>query len=408
MAKFENHESKPQKKALILNASHNDMRMIQALKALGYYVITIGQNPGLIGEKYADEYICQDYSDEEATLALAKGLNIDAICSCCNDFGVLTAAYVAERLKLPGHDSYEVAQVLHHKDRFKSFARELGIKTPLARVFINPQAALEWIKFHGEYPLMVKAPDLSAGNGITKVCRWQEARPAVELAFEKSRTKSIVVEPYIEGTQHAICTFLIDRKVVAACSNNEYSFINPYRVEIDTFPADGIEALQDRLIAEIEKMAEALHLTDGIFEMQYHMTPDGDFWIMECMRRVLGNLYSIPSSSLMGFNWDYWEVRARCGLGCRDFPLHAQPSGFFAYRALIAEKNGIYKSLNVADSVRQYIVETCMLQDFGYEIRNHKSDPMGFLFFSFPDRETMDSVMVDQYRNVKVEVEELL
>ena len=45
-----------QKKLLILNGSHSDIPLIQAGKALGYYVITTGNNPDLIGHQYSDEY----------------------------------------------------------------------------------------------------------------------------------------------------------------------------------------------------------------------------------------------------------------------------------------------------------------------------------------------------------------
>ena len=93
------------KKALLLCASHNDLGLIRALKKLGYYIIVTGNIPGQIGQKYADKYIKADYSDKELILEIAKREKIDAICQCCNDFGVYTAAYVAEKLNLPGYDS---------------------------------------------------------------------------------------------------------------------------------------------------------------------------------------------------------------------------------------------------------------------------------------------------------------
>ena len=112
------------KKVLILNTSHNDLRLILALKEMGFYVVSIGNRPGLVGEKYVNQYIQMDYSCKEEVLALSRKLNIDAICACCNDIGVITAAYVAEEMGLPGHDSYENTLIMHHKDRFKKFARD--------------------------------------------------------------------------------------------------------------------------------------------------------------------------------------------------------------------------------------------------------------------------------------------
>lgn len=390
------------KKALILNTSHNDMRLLQALKELGYYVIATGNRAGLIGDRYADLRILLDYSDKNAVLEIAKQHDIDAICACCNDFGVLTASYVAEKLDLPGHDSYSVASILHRKDLFKRFAREHDIRTPLAEEFHTEEDALEWIETTAHYPLMVKAADLSAGNGILRASNRNEALRAVAAAFSASRSQSIVIEPYVEGSQHAICTFLIDKKVAAVASNNEFSFVNPYRVEIDTFPAHGISRVQSDLVHQIEAMAELLDLKDGIFEMQYILDAEGTPWILECMRRVLGNLYSIPASNYSGFNWDYWQVRAYCGLDMLAFPRDLEPSGFYAYRALMASKNGVFAGIEMGEELRPFLTEELLLQQSGYEIERHASDPMGFLFFSFPDAETMQRRMVDGYTDIRV------
>ena len=83
---------------LMLNGSFCEMPIIQEAKALGYYVVTTGNAPELVGHKVADEYISCDYSDKEAVLDLVRKHHIDRIVSCANDFGVLTAAYVAEQM----------------------------------------------------------------------------------------------------------------------------------------------------------------------------------------------------------------------------------------------------------------------------------------------------------------------
>lgn len=155
------------KKVLILNTSHNDLRLILALKEMGFYVVSIGNRPGLVGEKYVNQYIQMDYSCKEEVLALSRKLNIDAICACCNDIGVITAAYVAEEMGLPGHDSYENTLIMHHKDRFKKFAREYGITTPQSEYFFEEEDAVKWLD-KAEYPIIVKPTDLSAGRGVAK------------------------------------------------------------------------------------------------------------------------------------------------------------------------------------------------------------------------------------------------
>ena len=118
------------KRLLVLNGSFSEATLIEKAKELGYYVITSGNNPSLIGHAFADEYIGCDYSDKESILELVKKNKIDRIVSCANDFGVITASYVAEKLSLPGHDTYKNAVLLHRKDLFKAFIQKLGIRTP--------------------------------------------------------------------------------------------------------------------------------------------------------------------------------------------------------------------------------------------------------------------------------------
>ena len=124
------------KRVLLLNAGHNDERLLRALKKLGCYVITTGNRPELPGHRMADEYIYGDYTDKDAMLSLAKEKHVDAVCPCCNDFGVITAAYVSEKLGFAGQDDYETTLTIHDKSRFKEFAYKLGgIRTPVATAF---------------------------------------------------------------------------------------------------------------------------------------------------------------------------------------------------------------------------------------------------------------------------------
>lgn len=392
-------------RVLILNTSHNDLAMISALKKMGCYVIATGNRPGLPGEKYVDEYIQADYSDKEKMLSLSRQLKIDAVCACCNDFGVITASYIAEKLGLEGHDTYENTLTIHHKDRFKKFAAGHNIMTPPAWEFDSEEKAEYFLEYEMSYPGIVKPADLSAGNGVMRVENPEEGKTAVSRAFEKSRVKKIVIEPYIEGSQHAICTFLKDKKVVACCSNDEYSIVNPYRVEIDTYPAAGFEKVKDILVEQIEKIAEALQLKDGIFHMQYRMK-EGRPYILEAMRRVLGNMYGIPASRSNGFAWDYWEARTHCGLDCSEVPFAMETKGFHAYRAIMSRKNGILRDVQIDASLEKYIFQRFMMWEKGQKIENFLSQPLGFLFFEFDSMEEMHQVMLEEYEKIAVILEE--
>ena len=102
------------KKVLLLCSTHNDLGLIRALRKLGCYIVVTGNISGLPGEKWCDKFIQADYSNKELILDIARKEKVDAICQCCNDYGVYTAAYVAEKLNLPGYDSYETTLILHN------------------------------------------------------------------------------------------------------------------------------------------------------------------------------------------------------------------------------------------------------------------------------------------------------
>lgn len=385
-------------KVLLLNASHNDMGLIRGLKKLGAQIIVTGNIPGLIGEKYCDKYIRADYSNKELILRIAKDEMIDRICACCNDYGVYTASYVAEKLGLPGYDSYETTCMLNNKDKFKKLAKELNIITPWTESFTDLEEAYGFINNISEFPIIIKPSDASAGNGITRVDTKEKAVGAIKYAFEKSRNNIIVVEKYISGSQHGFCTFLVDQKVRAVCTNNEYSILNPYRVEIDTFPADNYENVSEVLIPEIERIAEKLHLVDGIFHLQYIMS-EGLPQIIEVMQRAIGNMYSVLSDQLTGIQWDYWEAKAKCGISCNDFPSSVKQEGFFAYKSIISDQNGIIDEIVIPEEYKKYIFKKCILKHPGDRVTNHKSEPIGLLFFMFRTRQEMKHVLIDEYRS---------
>ena len=109
-------------------------------------------------------------------------------------------------------------------------------------------------------------------------------------SYNKSRDKKIIVEPYIIGKQQSFTAFVIDRKVKVYTSNNCLSIVNPYLIQAETLPAEGIDQIKGQLISIIESIVEDLDLKDGILCLQY-IVRDGQPYIIEMMRRCFGNQF---------------------------------------------------------------------------------------------------------------------
>ncbi len=391
------------KKMLILNGSHSEVTLIIEAKKLGYYVITTGNNPKLIGHGYADEYIKEDYSDKDAILKIAREKNIDAICSCANDFGCITAAYVAEKMGLDGHDSYEVARLLHQKDGFKRFARNCNLQTPISDIYDNLEQALA-MKDSYPYPMIVKPVDLTGGKGVKKVCNESEYVEAIKNALGMSRKGVVVVEKYIEGTYHSFSTFLIDKKVIAYYSDNEYSYINPYFVCTSGGPATKADMVEDILIEQAEIVADRLNLVNGVFHMQYVMDENYVPYIIDITRRCSGDVYPEPVEHATGIPWSKWIVMSEAGFDSEVFVERGHQKKFCGRHCIMARQNGEVDEVIISDELQVNIYDKMMWYQKGDKIENYLVDKLGILFLEYSSEEEMIEKIKNIDKLIKVKI----
>lgn len=388
------------KKLLILNGSHSEIPLISAGKKYRFHVITTGNLPNLIGHSYSDEYHQADFSNLKKILQLAKKLKIDAICSCANDFGAITASYVSDKLSLPGHDTYDTSLILHHKNKFKAFAAKHDIPTPFAKGYGNYDEALLSIN-EFTFPLIIKPVDMTGGKGVSKVEEKSDCKKAIQSAFQQSRQKRIVIEEFMDGTQHSLSTFIHNKKVVFYFSDNEYSYLNPYLVSTSAAPSTNITTVSKPLIEASEKIAERLSLVDGVFHIQY-LYKNGKAKIIEITRRCSGDFYPYPVNKAMGVNWEDWILKAETGIKCSDFPKVKQ-KGFCGRHCIMSAKNGIVKNINIDEAIKDNIYQKMVWWKNGDVIDNYLVQKLGVLFLEYKNMEEMLEKTVNINELIKVE-----
>jgi len=388
------------KKLLVLNGSHSDIPLIEAGRKLGFRVLTTGSDSSLIGHRRADEYHFADFSDHSAVLKLAESLGIDAICSCANDFGALTAAFVSEQLGLAGHDSFQTTLTLHHKDRYRQFAKHVGVPSPVSASFVDINEALNPPI---PLPVIVKPVDLTGGKGVTRVDHAGDYELAVRNAFATSRCKRIIVEEFLPGTLHSLTTFLQKQKVIFHFCDNEYSFQNPYLVSTSAGPATDFEHVSHDLLAAAEHVAEQLNLVDGVLHMQYIMT-NRSAKIIEITRRCSGDLYPDPVQRATGVPWAEWIVRAECGMDTSGFP-HARQQGFVGRHCIMAPRNGTVRNVRIAPELHPCICSQMAWWKPGDRIENHLVQKLGILQLQYHSQQQMMAMTHNINSLVQVELE---
>lgn len=392
------------KKLLLLNGGHSEIPLIEEAKKLGFYVITTGNKPDLVGHQYADKYVMGDFSDKEAMLEIARKNAVDAVCSSANDFGAISAAYVAEAMGLPGHDSYETAVLLHRKDGFKKFAKEINLQSPISDCYDSYEEALLNENAY-TYPLIVKPVDLTGGKGVSKIHSHSEYADAVARALGRSRLRRIVIERFIEGTYHSFSTFLINKKVVAWFCDNEYSFVYPFFVDTSAGPADHMDDVKNALVGQAELVAEKLDLVDGIFHMQYVMDKTNTPYILDITRRCSGDMYPESVEHSTGIPWAKWIVMAEAGLPSGHFPERGEQKKICGRHCIMAPKEGIIKDVVISKELDRNIYKSFVWWRKGDIVYNHFTDKQGILFLEYATREDMQDKVSRIKDLVKVIVE---
>lgn len=378
-----------QKKLLLLGGSHAEIPLIQAAQALGWFVITTGNNRDGLGHPYADKTVFADFSDKDAMLELARAEGVAAVCSGCNDFALLSTVYVCERLGLPGHDSYATSIEIHHKDKYRALATRLGIPTPRAMVVRSEKEFEAAICGSADgnvgglvFPIIVKPVDLTGGKGIHRAANVDEARAAYRDAVSRTREDHVVVEEFVQGTNHGFSAMLVKGKVAFAFADNEQYYINKYLVSGANTPSTSSKATLAMLRDYSERIARELRLVDGILHIQYIERADGTPVIIEICRRPPGDLYIKFVKYATGVDYPRFIVMAETGMdisGIADVPTQ----GFWLRHCVMADCEGIVRDVDFAPEIQGNIVEKFLWHKPGEVITDKLTYKAGIVFFKF-------------------------
>ena len=405
------------KKLLILGGSHAEIPLIKAAQALGWFVITTGNNRDGLGHPYADKTVFADFSDKDTMLALARAEGVQAVCSGCNDFALLSTVYVCEKLGLPGHDSYATSLEIHHKDKYRALATRLGIPTPRARVVHNAQefeAAVGGINGADincaalSFPIIVKPVDLTGGKGIHRASNIEEARVAYKDATSRTREDHVVVEEFVEGTNHGFSAMLVKGKVAFAFSDNEQYFVNKYLVSGANSPSTTSAAGLAKLRDYSERIARELHLVDGILHIQYIEKADGTPVIIEICRRPPGDLYIKFVQYATGVDYPKFIIMAETGMDISSIP-DVPTQGYWLRHCIMAgpdiKAGSSVREVVFAPEIQGNIVEKFLWYKPGETVTDPLTYKVGIIFFKFGSLAEMQSKTARMTDLVKIAVE---
>ena len=311
-----------QKKLLLLGGAHYLRPVIREAHALGLHVITCDYLPDNAAHKLSDQYLNISILDKDAVLDAARELKIDGVMSFACDPGVVTAAYVAEKLGLPSPGSFESTCILQDKGRFRAFLRDNGFTVPWAHSYTDRQAALADAK-NFTWPCIVKPVDCAGSKGVRRVDSSFELESAIDYALDFSHSGAFIIEQFITQKGYSSDTdCFVKDGVLCYCSFDEQRFDreaeNPYTPAAYSWPSSMPQEIQAELRSELQRLMTLLGITTGVFNIETRQGTDGRAYIMECTPRGGGNRLSEVLEMATGTKLVQNAVRAAVGLPVDD------------------------------------------------------------------------------------------
>lgn len=112
--------------------------------------------------------------------------------------------------------SVDVFNLLNNKDSLETFARDIGVSTPLTFKIID-RTELKDVQSKVIYPLVIKVTNFSGVNGGLRYANnLSELEQAWDVLVEQANEKSasVIVQEFIPGKVHDVCTLSISGKPV--------------------------------------------------------------------------------------------------------------------------------------------------------------------------------------------------
>lgn len=396
-----------QKKLLLLGGLRYLLPVIEAAHDLGLYVITCDYIPNNIAHKFSDEYHNVNIIDKEAVLQLAKELQIDGIMSFAVDPGVVTAAYVAEKLGLPGCP-YKSVQILQNKALFRQFLTDHNFTVPTAKGYASKEIPKRDLK-EFRFPVIVKPVDAAGSKGVTRVDEKQDLRNAIDVAIANSISGQFIIEDFIEkkGFSSDTDCFSVNGEMKFYSFSNQYfdeEASNPYTPSAYSWPSTISSHNQEELRNELQRLVKLLNLGTSIYNVEVREGIDGKAYIMEFSPRGGGNRLAEILNFATGVDLIKNAVKAALGDDSLDV-VQKDYKGFWAEIILHSNQTGYFQKLLIdKDIEKKYLFQKDLWIKRGDNVGSFKAanDAIGTLILQFETQKQLEEMMNCQEKWIKV------
>lgn len=382
------------KKILILGVGEAQLNLINEAKNLEYYIIVCDMRSESLGAKLADKFYCVNYMDKDAVLEVARLEQIDGVISN-SEPAMLSVAYVAEMLGLPGNSVKSVEKLLS-KTEFREVQKCAGVYAPAHYRVSSERELLEKVQ-DMQYPIIIKPIESSGTRGTTRVDEYDEKLicEAFQICKEFSRNNLVAVEEYV--TMHSLT--VNDAEIFVNGAEifweglfwQNRSSAAPMVPMTEIFPigleADKVEKIKDT-VARILREADIKH---GEYNVETYFTEKDEVFVIEINPRQGGNNLPLLVKEHSGIDLTRLLVSTSVGdtRYYNDLKEFKRECNYITQQVVFSRNDGLYKGLYIDERVKPFVKWVKEVREIGELIKNgvNAADAVAFVDFEFPTYE---------------------
>ena len=360
------------KKVLIIGAGFLQDFVICKAKLMGYEVYAVDADSNAIGFKHADHYDVINIVDERACLEYARNHQIDGVLTAATDYGVLTAAYVAQEMKLPGL-KYEVAQLIKNKYQVRKCLFDHHVDDTQQAYEIHEETDINELAQKLTYPVMVKPCDGSGSRGASRVNRAEDLKSACQYAMNGSITHRAEIETFIIGKEYGAESLVVNGDVHVLGVMQKWMTAPPYYAELGhSIPNDLKPEVEEKVHVCVENAVKALGINFGSINMDMLVTKEGKVYIIDIGARMGGNMIG-PCIIPYGTGMDYMAAMIQNAVGD---PIDLKVNDKYAVATkLLAFNSGIVKTLpDIKEVEKKFDVEIYHHLEEGMKVNEYHTN----------------------------------
>ena len=401
------------KKLLLLGGSAQQVIAIKTARRLGYRTVLCDYLPDNPGQYEADVFYQVSTTDKQAVLAVAERESIDGIIAYSSDPAAPTAAYVAEKLGLPGIP-YTTAKSFCEKNLFRRFLKNNHFSVP-GCVGIMKDTATDAISVL-RLPIIVKPTDSSGSKGVTVIHEKSQFEKAKEYALTKSRNGLVIAEEFIERDHSDVIEaeiFVVDGRVAVWGLINSIRdpYTNPLLPAAYSYPLNLSQSRIDIVKREIDRLVRCAGIRYGAMNIEMIITKDDLLYFLDAGPRNGGNMLpefigyiaqaDIVAATIHAAMGEYGKIQ--------ELHLDGHENGYWGLCVLHAASEGCFTGVSYSDAAKAFLFREHFFVWEGDRIRPFIvcNDAAGLAFFHF-QKETDSKEILSDFtgKHIRVLVDE--